>query len=141
MTRHWNYIGKFCEAFEPMFILTLQLQKNHVPLSQFYIDWLTCMAKLKTIKSNTLAKKLMKAMELRIQKLSTNMAFKACLYLDPRFNYIGSKRISSEDKEAVQVIYFRSQQQYSHLIICTLHDTFPEIPFGFEQTFGPTVRK
>lgn len=86
-----------------MFVLTTRLQKNHVPLSQFYIEWLTCMAKLKVLKNNSLANKLLKAMESRLLKLSTNMAFKACLYLDPRFNYLGSKRISSEDKEAVQV--------------------------------------
>ncbi|XP_065081462.1 uncharacterized protein LOC135704027 [Ochlerotatus camptorhynchus] len=110
LSRHWHFVDKFCVAFEPMFVLTMKLQKDHVPragksldvpLSQFYVDWLTCMAKLNAAKDNTLALKLFKAMGLRLEKLNTNMAFKACLYLDPRFNYIGSRRLSNDDKASV----------------------------------------
>ncbi|XP_065072716.1 uncharacterized protein LOC135697061 [Ochlerotatus camptorhynchus] len=98
---HWHFVDKFCVAFEPMFVLTMK-QKDLVPLSQFYVGWLTCMAKLNATKDNTLALKLFKAMGLRMEKLNTNMAFKACLHLDPRFNYIGSRRLSSDDKSSMQ---------------------------------------
>ncbi|XP_062537149.1 uncharacterized protein LOC134205669 [Armigeres subalbatus] len=38
----------------------------------------------------------------RLQKLTETAQFKACLYIDPRFNYIGSNRMSSADKELAQ---------------------------------------
>lgn len=102
---HWQFINRFCQAFEPLYVLTLKLQKDHVPLSDFYADWLICQAELHKIKNdgNTLAAKLSTAMEKRINKLSTSMAFKACLYLDPRFNFTGSGRLSASDKRDCQV--------------------------------------
>lgn len=103
--RHWTFIDQFCTAFEPMFILTIKLQKTHVPLSQFYTDWLICQAHLNAIggSGNKLAKKLLSAMETRIIKLRNNAAFKACLYIDPRFNFLGSGRLSADDKNEAQV--------------------------------------
>ncbi|XP_039430553.2 uncharacterized protein LOC120413688 [Culex pipiens pallens] len=41
-------------------------------------------------------------MEQRLKKLTETIQFKAALYFDPRFNYIGSGKIITEDKEAVQ---------------------------------------
>lgn len=103
LTRHWQFIGQFCEAFEPAFVLTLKLQKNHCPLSEFYISWLQCQAQLDKLKSNKLAKRLLEAFKVRAKKLVSTLQFKACLYFDPRFNFLGSKRLSTDDKEKVQV--------------------------------------
>nr|XP_029709413.1 uncharacterized protein LOC115255424 [Aedes albopictus] len=41
-------------------------------------------------------------MEKRVHKLKTSMAFKVCLYLDPRFNFAGSRRMSESDKRDAQ---------------------------------------
>lgn len=104
MTKHWAFIDKFCEAFAPAFVLTLKLQKEHVPLSQFYADWLICQAHLNGVaSSNNLAMKLLKTMKSRIQMLKNTSIFKASLYLDPRFNFAGSGRMSNEDKVEAQV--------------------------------------
>ncbi|XP_062710729.1 zinc finger BED domain-containing protein 4-like [Aedes albopictus] len=103
LSRQWQFIEKFGAAFEPLFELTLRLQKDHVPLSQFYADWLVCQAKLDGIKEgNILATKLLKSMQKRIKKLSSTKVFKACLLLDPRFNFVGSKRLSPADKKEAQ---------------------------------------
>ncbi|XP_062556825.1 uncharacterized protein LOC134221653 [Armigeres subalbatus] len=101
-TPHWQFIEQFCEAFEPAFVLTLQLQKRHVPLSDFYAYWLVCQAKLCRLKDSCLAQRLLKAFQRRLQKLTESMQFKACIYLDPRFNFLGSRRISSKDKELIE---------------------------------------
>ncbi|XP_058811656.1 uncharacterized protein LOC131676542 [Topomyia yanbarensis] len=101
-TSHWKFIDKFCEAFEAPFILTMQLQKRHVILSNFYAYWLVCQAKLMRCADNCLAKRLLKAFQRRLQKLTESLPFKACVYLDPRFNFLGSKRISPKDKELAQ---------------------------------------
>ncbi|XP_055523616.1 uncharacterized protein LOC129717612 [Wyeomyia smithii] len=46
--------------------------------------------------------KLLASMERRIHKLKASMAFKACLYIDPRFNFAGSGRLSQSDKKEAQ---------------------------------------
>ncbi|XP_062554450.1 uncharacterized protein LOC134219662 [Armigeres subalbatus] len=104
LSQHWKFIDRFCEAFEPIYVLTLKLQKDHVPLSDFYADWLVCQAKLNAIKKqgNTLAAKLHTSMQKRVEKLRSSMAFKASLYLDPRFNFAGSARLTPEEKREAQ---------------------------------------
>ncbi|XP_062549817.1 uncharacterized protein LOC134214469 [Armigeres subalbatus] len=101
-SKHWNFIDKFSRALEPLFFLSVSLQQKHVPLSEFYTQWLICQAHLNAMKDNSVALKLLKAMEKRLSKLIGTIQFKASLYLDPRFNYIGSNRISISDKEAAQ---------------------------------------
>lgn len=104
-SRQWIFINKFCDAFEPMFMLTMKAQKDHVPVSQFYADWLLCQAQLDAIsaKGNTLAKQLLTAMQKRSETLRSSMPFMACLYIDPRFNFVGSNRISMDEKHQIQV--------------------------------------
>ncbi|XP_062538553.1 zinc finger BED domain-containing protein 4-like [Armigeres subalbatus] len=104
LSQHWKFIDRFCDAFEPIYVLTLKLQKDHVPLSDFYADWLVCQAKLNAIKKqgNTLAAKLHTSMQKRVEKLRSSMAFKASLYLDPRFNFAGSARLTPEEKREAQ---------------------------------------
>ncbi|XP_029725293.2 uncharacterized protein LOC115265169 [Aedes albopictus] len=106
-TPHSKFIDKFCEAFEAPFILTMQLQKRHVVLSEFYACWLVCQAKLMQLKENCLARRLLKACQQRLEKLTDSIHFKACVYLDPRINFLGSKRISSKDKELVHEFFMK----------------------------------
>ncbi|XP_021694315.1 zinc finger BED domain-containing protein 4-like [Aedes aegypti] len=116
LSRQWLFIERFCTAFEPLFELTLRLQKDHVPLSQFYADWLICQAKLDGIKEgNVLAAKLLKTMQNRIRKLSSTKIFKASLYLDPRFNFIGSKRLSPDDKKEAQEYLLALDRQLNEI--------------------------
>ncbi|XP_058817764.1 uncharacterized protein LOC131681073 [Topomyia yanbarensis] len=104
-SRQWSFINKFCDAFEPLFYLTLRSQKDHVPVSQFYADWLLCQAQLNAVnqsQNNVLARKLLVAMDKRSKILRTSMPFKACLYIDPRFNFLGSNRLSADEKIEIQ---------------------------------------
>ncbi|XP_055549065.1 uncharacterized protein LOC129732305 [Wyeomyia smithii] len=99
----WNFIRKFCEAFEPVFVLTLKTQKNHVPLTDFYAEWLVCQAQLNGCsEENILARKLLAAMESRMKTLRNSMPFKVCIYMDPRFNFFGSNRLGNNEKSEVQ---------------------------------------
>ncbi|XP_055632773.1 uncharacterized protein LOC129773211 [Toxorhynchites rutilus septentrionalis] len=103
LTQHWPFIEKFCEAFEPAFILTLKLQKVHCALSEFYTYWLQCQANLDKLKANEIAVQLLETFKTRAQKLVSTLQFKACMYLDPRYNFLGARRISTEDKAKVQL--------------------------------------
>ncbi|KAL9693198.1 hypothetical protein quinque_012483 [Culex quinquefasciatus] len=100
LTKHTPFINQFIEAFEPMFQLTNRLQKDHVPLTDFYSLWLVCQGHQHRIAStgNVLAKKLLAAMETRISKLKATSLFKACLLLDPRYNFKGANRLTGTDK-------------------------------------------
>lgn len=42
-------------------------------------------------------------MQKRSETLRGSIPFKACLYLDPRFNFIGSNRLTPDEKIQVQV--------------------------------------
>ncbi|XP_055522590.1 uncharacterized protein LOC129716778 [Wyeomyia smithii] len=128
-TTHWKFIEKFCEAFVAPFVLTLQLQKHHVALSEFYACWLLCQAKLTKLVNNSLAQKLLKAFRRRLEKITASMQFKACLYLDPRFNFLGSKRISSLDKELIQEFLIKIHRRVDGVVdeFTTLNDTEDEL--------------
>lgn len=136
LLKHWKFIDQFCQAFEPMFNLTIRLQKTHVPLSQFYTEWLVCQAHLSAVSGcgNKLAKKLLSAMQERIIKLSSNAAFKACLYVDPRYNFLGSGRLSADDKSEAQV-HLRIQN-----VICRINFfsniNFTEVSTHSQQEVG-----
>lgn len=72
-------------------------------MSEFYAEWLVCQAMLSKIQENKIAKKLLMAMNDRLAILKDTMQFKCALYFDPRFNYIGSNRLTVEDKANIQV--------------------------------------
>ncbi|XP_065076170.1 uncharacterized protein LOC135699781 [Ochlerotatus camptorhynchus] len=57
---------------------------------------------LNSLASNYLAKKLLNALEQRLQKLTDTIQFKVSLYIDLRFNYMGSNRTTATDKERSQ---------------------------------------
>ncbi|XP_055622199.1 uncharacterized protein LOC129765794 [Toxorhynchites rutilus septentrionalis] len=88
LTQHWPFIEKFCEAFEPAFILTLKLQKVHCALSEFYTYWLQCQANLDKLKANELAVQLLETFKTRAQKLN---------------NYVHATIISDGDRSTVEI--------------------------------------
>lgn len=98
----------FVSAFEPVYKLTKSLQGKHVPLSEFYMQWLQATFTVESQKNNPLTVPLVQALKNRLQKLLENMAFKAALYLDPRFNFPGSTIFDPSEKKAIQVIPYRN---------------------------------
>lgn len=94
----------FVEAFAPVHKLTNDLQLKHVPLSDFYMEWLQAIRSVESNKDNPLCSSLSQALKNRLKKLQENELFRAALLLDPRFNFPGSNVFSSADeKESVQV--------------------------------------
>lgn len=95
----------FTESFSPVYKLTNDLQMRHVTLSDFYMQWLQAIRSVDSYKNNPLCPILSLALKNRLKKLQDNKLFAAAIFLDPRFNFLGSSVFSSADeKESVQVI-------------------------------------
>lgn len=93
----------FVNAFEPVYELTKTLQKKHVPLNEFYLQWLRTIYEVEKIDS-PYAKPLSQALKDRLKKLTESIGFKASIYMDPRLNFPGSTVFTTGDeKESVQV--------------------------------------
>lgn len=79
------------------------MQAKHVSLSDFYVHWLNTVMQVGLLTNSNLAKSLVLSLTERLKPLQNNMAFKAALLVDPRFNYLNSKTLSPEDKEQTRV--------------------------------------
>ncbi|XP_058833273.1 uncharacterized protein LOC131691089 [Topomyia yanbarensis] len=100
----WLFMKNFVAAFTPVYKLTKQLQNHHVALNDFYIQWLNIMRTIENEIHNPFCEPLLQAIKNRLAKMKENMAFKASLFLDPRFNFSGSTLFPSvEERNAVQV--------------------------------------
>nr|XP_029721843.1 uncharacterized protein LOC115263054 [Aedes albopictus] len=99
LTNHWNYINEYVSAFEPVFVCTNKMQAKHVSLSDFYVHWLNAVMQVGLLQDNSIAKTLVTALTQRLEPLKSNMAFKASLLVDPRFNYLNAKTLLPEEKE------------------------------------------
>ncbi|XP_065090357.1 uncharacterized protein LOC135711409 [Ochlerotatus camptorhynchus] len=67
-------------------------------------------------------------MKARMRMLSGTSIFKACLYLDPRFNFAGSGRLNAEDKSEVQkylIALDKKLDEISGVDKTDVHDTPP----------------
>lgn len=107
MEDDWTFMKNYISAFKPVYKLTKNLQNKHVPLSEFYIQWLQATLMVERETDNPLSSALAQALQNRLKKLLDNMAFKAAVYLDPRFNFPGSTVFgTAEEKEAIQVIAY-----------------------------------
>lgn len=80
-----------------------RISSKHVSLGDFYIHWLRCMMEVKQQPSNELAKSVAVSLQNRLHQLKQNLAFKAVLLTDPRFNYISSSVLTPEEKEETRV--------------------------------------
>lgn len=79
------------------------MQSDHVSLSEFYLQWMITIQKVKKMGTNPFSAPLIESLNKRLLNLRTSRAFKMALYIDPRLNFAGSKLFSSEEKEEIQV--------------------------------------
>lgn len=54
---------------------------------------------------NPFAAQLVETLEERLENLKTSQAFKMCLYLDPRLNFLNSTLFNNDEKQSIQVIW------------------------------------
>lgn len=92
-------------AFRPVHVCTKNMQAAHVSLPDFYIAWLMAINEVQKIQNNPFVPELVEALTSRLRNLRDSRAFKMSLFLDPRFNYLGSKVFTNDEKEQVQVQY------------------------------------
>ncbi|XP_055537385.1 uncharacterized protein LOC129725490 [Wyeomyia smithii] len=86
----WDFATQYEQAFKHVYKLTIDMQAEHVSLSDFFVQWLIASEKVKQTKPNPFASELVTSMEKRLQSFKNSRAFKMALYLDPRLNYAGS---------------------------------------------------
>lgn len=97
----WSFMAGFVIAFKPMYDATIKLQAESLTLGDFYRLWKECEIELEDIGCD-LCQKLKDRMMEREKKLH-NDAFICNLYMDPRFNFLGSLYLSDENKIKARV--------------------------------------
>lgn len=80
------------------------MQAAHVSLGDFYMQWLMATSAIRRMPSNPFTSQLTLSLTNRLDSLRSSMAFKAALYIDPRFNYLNSKIFESDEKVQIQVM-------------------------------------
>ncbi|XP_021701839.1 uncharacterized protein LOC110676825 [Aedes aegypti] len=105
LTNHWKFIDDYYEAFKPLYICTKRMQAEHVSLPDFYMLWLRAISEVRKVTGNQFVPGLLTSLNTRLTTLRGSRAFKMALFLDPRFNYRGSKFFSPEEKMEIMVIY------------------------------------
>ncbi|XP_021694220.1 uncharacterized protein LOC110674260 [Aedes aegypti] len=99
----WTFAEHYEEAFKPLFICTKKMEAAHVSLSDFYLEWMITIQKVKKLQSNPFSEPLVQTLTSRLANLRGSRAFKMALYFDPRLNFAGSTLFNSEEKEEIQV--------------------------------------
>ncbi|XP_062537375.1 uncharacterized protein LOC134205795 isoform X3 [Armigeres subalbatus] len=103
----WRAVANILDAFRPVYILVERLAdtKNHI-FSEFYMQWLMVIRELRRNQQlsteNRFLKPLVESMTRRVAELRQNMAFKAGMLLDPRFNYIESVVFSGQQRDEMK---------------------------------------
>lgn len=113
---NWDFIDKFCAAFQPVYIATKELQEAELAVGDFYKSWLKCKILLTNLSSNTYAQTIKIAMDEREKKLFENESFIAGLFMDPRFNFLASSHLSIDAKEKAKVCYLNSLSSLAFFI-------------------------
>ncbi|XP_065092437.1 uncharacterized protein LOC135713281 [Ochlerotatus camptorhynchus] len=98
----WQYVQEFIDAFQPLYDITKRIQKKHHPFSEFYMQWLMAIKELRNKTNNRFSKPLTESLTKRVTVLRENMAFKACMYVDPRFNYCESVVFTLEQRDEMK---------------------------------------
>ena len=107
----WDIISNFLEAFKPIHHLTLSLQLEQLTMGDMYKEWLKCKLFLAKIRGPFGAAVLDK-MENRMKKIISITALLSAMFLDPRYNYIGSSHFTIEQKAQAKVGYIKFEQIY-----------------------------
>ncbi|XP_062537727.1 uncharacterized protein LOC134206061 [Armigeres subalbatus] len=104
LTQYWHFIENYVEAFEPIYEATIIIQKKDCSLSEFYYHWQKAICLVSMLDDvNVFKQSLMTSFEKRDKILLESHALRAALYLDPRFNYAGSKNFTPAEKEQIVV--------------------------------------
>lgn len=99
----WIFVEKFCEAYKPIYIATKELQESNLVIGDFYKVWLNCKIRLDALQQNAYAQTLSGCMGVREKKMLNNNHFLAGIFLDPRFNFLGTSHITNEEKAKAKV--------------------------------------
>lgn len=100
----WLFMLDFMASFKPLFIATKQLQEEQLTMGDFYRSWLECELELASMEEdNQFAEKLLAAMANRKKKLFENNTLIAAIYMDPRFNFVGSDLLTESEKLRAKV--------------------------------------
>ncbi|XP_062549750.1 uncharacterized protein LOC134214377 [Armigeres subalbatus] len=130
----WNFIKEYEEAFRSFYTATKLMQSQHQPFSEFYMLWLNGIQELTKLKNNRFVTPLTSASLNRLKKLKENQLFRAALYLDPRFNFLVSKILSTEEKEQSQEYLIRIWERLNALRSASSNETSPDISMNESST-------
>ncbi|XP_017465256.1 PREDICTED: uncharacterized protein LOC108358437 isoform X3 [Rhagoletis zephyria] len=97
----WHFLSTYLEAFKPLWNCTSKLQSEQYIVGDFYRDLMCCELELDELmqKGNFYAQLLVEALKNRKEELLKSEAFLAALYVDPRFNFIGSPFLNDDNKQ------------------------------------------
>lgn len=87
------------------------MQEVHVSLPDFYKQWLMALSEVRKLSANQFAAPLNESLMKRLTNLRNSRAFKMALYIDPRFNFCGSKLFTASEKDEIQVVLFMYREQ------------------------------
>lgn len=127
LSNSWDFAERYEKAFKPLYVMTKDMQAEHVSLSDFYLQWIIATQKVKQTEPNPFASELVASMGKRLQNLQKSRAFKMAIYLDPWLNYAGSKLFCNEEKEEIQVRIFFSFDSTSQVVLLLIYP-FLSIP-------------
>ncbi|XP_062537788.1 uncharacterized protein LOC134206110 [Armigeres subalbatus] len=102
LTEQWPFIQDYQHAFKPLYICTKTMQEAHVTLPDLYKQWLMALSEVRKLSNNQFAASLHESLTKRLTNLRNSQAFKMALYLDPRFNFCGSKLFTAGEKAEIQ---------------------------------------
>lgn len=127
LSHHWEFLQEYRDAFQPLYEASLESQKAECSISQFHLEWLTAYGKVKALKTNRFRKDILLAMDRRQKVLMSNNAYRAALFMDPRFQFNGSELF--ERKEKSEVVNYLVQL-WSRINVHGLHgsDTNSAVP-------------
>ncbi|XP_021706477.1 uncharacterized protein LOC110678163 [Aedes aegypti] len=97
----WIYIKEFVMSFEPLNILTKNVQADNLVLGDVYKFLKICQLKLKQIPpENRFAKAIEEALNTRSKRMMDNDAFRSALLFDQRWCFMDSPYVTPDDKLA-----------------------------------------
>ncbi|XP_053959810.1 uncharacterized protein LOC128864263 [Anastrepha ludens] len=97
----WHFLDTFLEAFKPLRDRSNKLHSEQYIVGDFYRDLMCCELELDELvqKGNFYAQLLVEALKTKKENIVKNEAFLAALYMDPRFNFLGTPFLPEDKKE------------------------------------------
>ncbi|XP_054743050.1 uncharacterized protein LOC129247775 [Anastrepha obliqua] len=97
----WHFLDTFLEAFKPLRDRSNKLHSEQYIVGDFYRDLMCCELDLDELvqKGNFYAQLLVEALKTKKENIVKNEAFLAALYVDPRFNFLGTPFLPEDKKE------------------------------------------